>query len=880
MIPAFWILQPRKPYLGLFCLLAIFLDTQILAQDPKLDFFESKIRPVLVERCYECHSSQTKAGELGGKLRLDSSPAIARGGSLGPAILAGKPAESLLLKAIEYNDSGFQMPPDGKLSDQQIADFRQWIADGAIDPRKEDTPAPTDPGTDIAKKSASHWAYQPLQVPPDVPSIGDLGPNSDSIDRSIAHKLASKGLSYSPQADRRTLVRRLYNDLLGLPPTYSELEQSIQNPSDDWYVQLVDSLLQSPHFGERMARRWMDVARYADNKGYVFQEDREYPNAYKYRDWLIRSFNNDLPYNDFLRHQLNADRLDPENKAGNLDAMGMLTLGRRFLNNPHDIADDRIDLITRGLMGVTAACARCHDHKFDPVSMADYYSLHGAMLGSNEPGGEPSSMRLVDKPDQSPTKILLRGNPGNPGPEVPRRFFGFLASHVPVEMKTGSGRLELTEAIVDPKNPLTARVYVNRLWGWIFGIPLVDTPSDFGIRCDPPTQQFVLDSLAWDFTQQGWSTKKLIRRMVLSRTYKQQSFHREDAFAIDPENRLLWRAQRKRMDFESLRDALLLATGQLDPAIGGPSVKITEAPFPKRRTVYAYIDRQNLPQLFRTFDLASPDAHAPIRPQTTVPQQGLVLMNSEMVLSMLGSIGQQTSALGTDAGIDALFTRILARPPAPSEKQWLLEVLQSTQDSAPDLPESRWSYGTANFNPESGQIENFQALPRFHKKRWQGNSDELPDPQIDWAFLSSTGGHPGGRLDQSVVRRWTAKESADLRIRGLVRHPAEQGNGVRVSIILRGKEKLGQWTVLHDSSPTHLDAIHVEPGDTIDFVTDSNSDANSDTFEWKVRILPPDENRSKGNSERDFRGDLAKPLGLWEQAAQTLLLTNEFCFID
>jgi hypothetical protein len=447
-------------------------------------------------------------------------------------------------------------------------------------------------------------------------------------------------------------------------------------------------------------------------------------------------------------------------------------------------------------------------------------------------------------------------------------------------MGTGSGRLEMAEAIVDPKNPLTARVYVNRLWGWLFGVPLVDTPSDFGVRCEVPVQQVVLDSLAWDFIQQGWSTKQLMRRMVLSRAYRQQSYHREDAFAIDPENRLWWRAQRKRMDFESLRDALLLATGQLDPAVGGPSVKITEAPFPKRRTVYAYIDRQNLPQLFRTFDFASPDAHVPTRPQTTVPQQGLVLMNSDLVLSMLGAVGQQAEGLGSDAGIEALFQRVLARSPSPQEKAWMLEVLQATGDQAPDLPESRWTYGTATWDPETGSVVGFKPLPRFHQKRWQGMQDELPDPALDWAFLSSTGGHPGRQLDQTVVRRWTAKESLDLRIRGLVRHPAEKGNGVRATIVLREKEKIGQWTVLNTSSPTHADDIHLEPGETIDFVTDSNSDADSDSFEWKVRIVSTDETRSRGNSERDFRGDRSVPLGVWEQAAQLLLLTNEFCFID
>ncbi len=865
---------------ALRCMICCCLASPVLAQDPKLDFFESKIRPILVEHCYECHSGTTKPGELGGRLRLDSSAAIRRGGTLGPALLEGKPAESLLVKAIEYTDSAFQMPPDGKLSELQIADLKQWIADGAIDPRQEDPSMVPEPTLDKAQQAASHWAYQPLVAPADIPVVGDLGPTSDPIDRSIGLKLAERGLGFSAEADRRTLVRRVYNDLLGLPPTFSEIEQVATNTSEDWYVQLVDQLLQSPHFGERMARRWMDVARYADNKGYVFQEDREYPHAYKYRDWLIRSFNADMPYNQFLRYQLIADRLDPENQNAQLDAMGMLTLGRRFLNNPHDIADDRIDLITRGLMGVTASCARCHDHKFDPVSMADYYSLHGAMLGSVEPGGEPSAMRMVDKPDQGPTKIFLRGNPGNPGPDVPRRFFGFLASHVPIEMGTGSGRLEMAEAIVDPKNPLTARVYVNRLWGWLFGVPLVDTPSDFGVRCEVPVQQVVLDSLAWDFIQQGWSTKQLVRRMVLSRAYRQQSYHREDAFAIDPENRLWWRAQRKRMDFESLRDALLLATGQLDPAVGGPSVKITESPFPKRRTVYAYIDRQNLPQLFRTFDFASPDAHVPTRPQTTVPQQGLVLMNSDLVLSMLGAVGQQAEGLGSDAGIDALFHRVLARSPSPQEKAWMLEILQATGDQGPDLPESRWTYGTATWDPETGAVVGFKPLPRFHQKRWQGMQDELPDPGLDWAFLSSTGGHPGRQLDQTVVRRWTAKESLDLRIRGLVRHPAEKGNGVRATIVVREKEKIGQWTVLNTSSPTHADDIHLEPGETIDFVTDSNSDADSDSFEWKVRIVSTDETRSRGNSERDFRGDRSVPLGVWEQAAQLLLLTNEFCFID
>jgi hypothetical protein len=850
-----------------------------VGQDPKIDFFESKIRPILVEKCYECHSA--KSSDLGGNLRLDAPGLMRRGGTMGPALAVGTADQSLLIRAVEYNDTGLQMPPDGKLTQEQIDDLKKWIGDGAIDPRPELEEAPSaSMKLNPQLLSATHWAYQPLAEPSIPAPSGDLSTESDPIDRIVMAKLASHGLSLATEADRRTLVRRLYYDLLGIPPTLGQIQSVEADASPDWYTKLVDGLLQSPHFGERMARRWMDVTRYADNKGYVFVENREYPHAYRYRDWLIRSFNNDLPYDQFVRFQLIGDRLDPQNAEGHLDAMGMLTLGRRFLNNVHDIADDRIDVITRGLLGVTAACARCHDHKFDPVSMADYYSLHAALLGSEEPGGDPSPMRLVDKENQGPTRLLLRGSPGNPGPEVPRRFIAFLTPTNAVEMKTGSGRLEMAEAIVDAKNPLTSRVYVNRIWGWIFGVPLVDTPSDFGVRCEPPVHQGVLDSLAWDFQKQGWSTKQLIRRIVVSRVYRQKSDHRPEAYALDPENRWLWRSQRKRMDFESLRDALLAATGQLDRAVGGTSVNITEPPFPKRRTLYAYIDRQNLPQIFRSFDFASPDSHVPVRPQTTVPQQGLVLMNSDLLQSMLVDIAGRASERGGEAGIEYLFEEILARKCNPQEREWFTALIAANDRSLPDSPQNQWSYGVATYSPETGQIERFRLLPRFVNGRWQGTKDELPDPELDWALLNSTGGHPGARLDQVVVRRWTAFAPATLRIRGNLKHPAEPGNGVRASVVVRGVEKVGEWTVHHGSMETNIDEIVVAPGDTIDFVTDSLGDANSDTFEWKVRLVSNGEGTYKANSERHFSAIQPVTLSPWEQAAQALLLTNEFCFID
>lgn len=849
--------------------------------DPqKVDFFETKIRPVLVEKCYECHSGETPAGELGGKLRVDSAAGLKRGGTMGPALEVGKSGASLLIRVMEYTDASLQMPPDGKLSEETIADFRRWIDEGAVDPRLEQGGPVVDPAMEIARQTQQHWAYRPLVDPPIILGVAGVSDSGDLVDRSIGQKLQEKGLGFSPEADRRTLVRRLYYDLLGLVPTYEEIKQVEGDVGSDWYERLVDRLLESPHYGERMARRWMDVVRYADNKGYVFQEDREYKHAYRYRNWLIRSFNDDLPYDQFVRYQLIADRLDPQNEGGHLDAMGMLTLGRRFLNNPHDVADDRIDVVTRGLMGVTAACARCHDHKFDPVSMADYYSLHGAFLGSEEPGGDPSPMRMVDKGAQGGTRILLRGNPGNPGPEVPRRFFGFLNPGAPVEMKTGSGRLEMAEAITDGRNPLTSRVVVNRMWGWIFGVPLVDTPSDFGLRCSAPAQQVVLDALSKDLVDRGWSIKGLVRRMVLTMAYRQESYHREGAFAIDPENRLWWRAQRKRMDFESLRDSLLMATGQLDRAIGGESVVIHAAPFPKRRTVYAYIDRQNLPQLFRSFDFASPDAHAPSRSQTTVPQQGLVLMNSDFVQAMLPSLAKESSELGMEGGVELLFRRILGRDSTESERGMLRELIEANDTRLPELPENQWSYGVAKLDPQSGRVEGFRRLPRFHENRWQGMKDALPDDQLDWAFLSNLGGHPGRGDDLAVVRRWTSLGSGELRVRGMLKHAAEQGNGVRGTVVIRGEQKVGQWEVHHGESVTNIDGVQVQAGDTIDFVVDCLGDTNSDSFEWKVRIVSSDEQQVRSSSERGFSGEQPVPLTAWEQAVQALLLTNEFCFID
>ncbi|HZY84391.1 MAG TPA: DUF1549 and DUF1553 domain-containing protein, partial [Gemmataceae bacterium] len=440
------------------------------------------------------------------------------------------------------------------------------------------------------------------------------------------------------------------------------------------------------------------VARYADTKGYVFTDERRFPYAYTYRDYVIRAFNDDLPYDQFVVQQLAADQLPLGNDPRPLAAMGYLTLGRRFLNNTHDIIDDRIDVTMRGLQGLTVACARCHDHKFDPIPSRDYYSLYGVFASSVEPkelpllgtpertaelavfeaeltkrkaavekyreqhkdelakgnrkfrdglralqkkveqwqvtgpGAPPRAMVLNDAPSPVEPHVLLRGNPRNHGPAVPRQFLEVVAGEKRRPFTKGSGRLELARAIASADNPLTARVLVNRVWQHHFGQGLVRTPSDFGTRGEPPTHPELLDWLAATFVEEGWSVKKLHRLILLSSTYRQAGGGNERAVQADPENRLLARMNRQRLDFEAMRDGLLAVAGRLDAARGGAAVDLTRAPFTTRRSVYGFIDRQNLPGLFRTFDFASPDSSTAQRYTTTVPQQALFLMNSPFVV--------------------------------------------------------------------------------------------------------------------------------------------------------------------------------------------------------------------------------------------------------
>ncbi len=724
--------------------------------DPRtVEFFESKVRPILAENCYSCHGEKKQMASL----RLDDRQAILDGGDGGPALVPGDPAKSKIIAVVNYASEP-KMPPKAKLKDHEIAALTAWVT------MKAPWPAAAAP-RDTAKPATAHWAFKPVVQTP-LPVVRDAARVATPVDAFWLAKLDAVGLLPSAPAAKSALLRRVTFDLIGLPPTPNELAAFLADESPEAYSRVVERLLASPHYGERWGRHWLDVARYADSKGYVFTEERRFPYAYTYRDYVVEAFNGDKPYDRFVVEQIAADQLQLDDKKA-LAAMGFLTLGRRFLNNVHDIADDRIDVVTRGFLGLTVVCARCHDHKFDPIPIKDYYSLHGvfvssiepkelpliaepkqtaataafeaelakreaavnafrqtkreqlataqriaALLGAdaiaavavpvavtalkpgkfdrlmnrlernrlgelvkkvesykaNSPAAPPRAMVLADAPKPTDPHVFLRGNPANRGPDVPRQFLEVLAGPARKPFQHGSGRLDLARAIADPANPLTARVFVNRVWMHHFGKGLVDTPSDFGVRTGPPTHPELLDWLAAEFVRRGWSVKELQRLIVLSSAYCQASDDRPDALAKDPENRLVWKFSRRRLDLEALRDGLLAVSGRLDPAVGGPAVDIAAGVGVPRRTLYGFVDRQNLPGLFRTFDFASPDTHAPQRYTTTVPQQALFLLNSPFAVEQAKSLAARPEVAAVsrpELRIDVLHRLLYARPAKDEE---------------------------------------------------------------------------------------------------------------------------------------------------------------------------------------------------------------------
>jgi len=862
-----------------------------------VEFFETHIRPVLAEKCYECHSAKSKV--LQGGLRLDTAELTRAGGDSGPAVVPQQPDESLLLSALRYESN--EMPPSGKLPDAVIQDFEKWIALGAPDPRVETTQPEGSPDAPLeaSPDPRQHWAFrQPQQTSP--PPVKNEVAARSNLDRYVLARLDAANLRPSPPAAPRTLLRRLYYDLIGLPPTEAELTEFAADPTDSRYEAAVDRLLASPRFGERWARHWLDVARYADTKGYVFQEDRNYAKAYTYRDWVIASFNSDRPFDRFVVAQLAADQIDDPTCAA---ATGFLTLGRRFLNSQQEIINDRIDVVTRGLMGLTVACARCHDHKYDPISAADYYAMYGVFASSQETPREDAPPLLADSATPVDPVIFLRGNAGSPGPKVDRRFLTILsADGKPQPFQHGSGRREMAEAIASRNNPLTARVWVNRVWGHLLGAPLVATPSDFGVRGTPPINPELLDWLACELMDDGWSTKRLIRRVVLSSTYRQASDVRPECVAVDADNHLLWRANCRRLDLEEMRDTLLVVAGRLDETMGGPSVSLTDAPFSTRRAVYGFIERQNLPAFFRTFDFANPNTHTPERPLTTSPQQALFLLNSPYVFEQAMHLAARSASQGVPGveskmnpqqsassaaadrvrRINRMYQFTLGRDAGAEELADALEFVDRGEPprSIKIINQLAWQFGWGMLDETSAKVQ-FQAMPRFTGSTWQGGP-ALPDAALGWAMLNANGGHPGDAAHQTI-RRWTAPAAGMLHIEGVLSHMSEVGDGVRGRIVASRGGVVGAWDVFHADVATAPPQIAVEAGDTIDFVTDCRAGVDYDNFNWTVtmRLTPSGGDPMQlWDSVGGFHGPLVPPLSRWDQLAQVLMMSNEFMFVD
>lgn len=862
----------------------------------QVDFFETKIRPLLIEKCYECHSRES--GESAGELLLDSAAAVARGGVHGPALLANKPDRSLLLKAVSYSDPKLQMPPDGKLDAEEIEDLRRWIAMGAPDPRVEASGEPEKAASPIDRDPQTHWAFRsPKRLTGITPSNES---SRDAIDAVARVAAEDASLKVNSEASKETLVRRLYFDLTGLPPSQAAIDRFVKSDRPDAYMRLVDSLLAAPAFGERFGRHWMDVSRYADTLGYATAgKTRRHTGSQRFRDWAIKAFATDMPYDEMLRHQLAGDRTDPENKAGNLDAMGFITLGRKFLN-PLDTIDDRVDVISRGLLGMTVACARCHDHKFDPIPTADYYSLAGIIFSSDQPKDGASPLMLVDKPNPIDSPILIRGQVGNRGPIAPRQFLTSLRKADEPRFTDGSGRWELAQRITAPDNPLTARVMVNRIWTHLIGKSLVDSPSDFGFRTQPPDVPEVLDELAAEFATH-WSVKRIVQRIVMTRIYRQSSAISDEAMSSDPDNGFLARANRRRRDFESLRDGLLCVAGALDRSLGGEPVEITlDTPSP-RRSIYAMIDRQNLPALFRTFDFASPDTHSPGRYFTTVPQQSLFLLNNRQIHDLASrtakavreDVAVKAATVKDNAAEDVaalareVFRRVLSREPSEQERNVAAEFLRLPSQKPAETIDSRsmWTYGTATISEDGNSLRDFKPFGVFKDSRWQPGSEFPSGGAMGHAYLGKESGHTPSDLHTAVVRRFTAPIDGRVSIRGTMGHRQKEGDGFVASIWVAGR-RIFRGTQKSNNRPYGPLSGQLKKGQTVDLVALPGESSSFDTFYWnaRIRLLGSDKRVAQSDSVKHFSGpfnvEAVRPLDRLAQLAQTLMMSNEFAFVD
>ncbi|MGV3604800.1 MAG: PSD1 and planctomycete cytochrome C domain-containing protein [Planctomycetaceae bacterium] len=696
----------------------------------QLQFFENKVRPILVTHCQKCHGEEKQ----GGSLRLDSYASAMSGGDSGPAIMPHKPEASLLLEAVNYKS--LEMPPSGKLSPEDIQTLTDWVAQGAAWPGAESATAIRKKTFEVTPEDRQHWSFQPLR-PVSLPAGNASGSSAQTpIDTFVQQRLKEKGLTSSPPASKRNLLRRAFYDVVGLPPTAEEIEAFEADASPDALERIVDQLLASPRYGERWGRHWLDVVRFAQTNGY--ERDGEKQNAWRYRDYVIAAFNKDKPYNQFLLEQLAGDEL-PEVTDETLTATGFFRLGV-WDDEPDDkkqsLADELDDIVSTtgsSMLGLTLGCSRCHDHKFDPISQEDYYSFtaffanitpygkEAETIQIDLPSGQGKTLGLKEKGGGPPkSHILIRGSAATPGKEVQPRFVDVLSSSPealypvlpeqagdfhPEGRKTLGRRTILAQWLTSPANPLPARVIVNRIWQQHFGRGIVPTPSDFGKVGQPPSHRELLDYLANDFIQNDWQIKRLHRQIMTSAVYQQasQADQQPTAVAIDPDNTLLWRQNLRRLEAESIRDSALFVSGSIHYAMGGVGVypklsaevlasqsrpgdgwnNNTSEGEQSRRSVYIFVKRTLGVPLLDTFDSASADTPTPKRNTTTVAPQSLIMLNSDFYEQQARHLADRILQEGDAPSsllLDRAFRMVLTRLPTEKEKTIALGYLAQQQE--------------------------------------------------------------------------------------------------------------------------------------------------------------------------------------------------------
>lgn len=1078
----------------------------------QIEFFEKQVRPILAESCYDCHGSHRHENGL----RLDSREAVIRGSDYSKVIELGNPNASKLIKSIRHEPGVEAMPKKAdKLSSQQIAVLEKWIAQGAPWPKGEVV-------ADHKESWKEHWSFQ-VVTKPEVPKAGKLQADiQNPIDSFVAEKLEAAELNFAPKANSEELFRRVYLNLIGLLPSFEEVQKFKQNPSQEALNSTIDQLLASPAYGERWARQWLDVVRYSDTMGYqAGGTDIRYPHAYTYRDWVIEAFNKDMPYDQFIRMQLAADKvhgMPQEQDAGHKDlaALGMLTVGDRFLGDRLLQNDDRIDVITRGILGLSVSCARCHDHKYDPISAQDYYALYSVFNSSEQPpklpvigyasdtkaretfekenatieadilkfksdifqdfldpakvvnyltyvrdsanfqgesfraeaakrklrdriaaryrdmikasalkekphpiftiwkafselpdkefaqkaqatkeallkdpskthpllleelkknptpqsfanvsqwyaewltkmanlstpptgawkdlaetlkklpnnslvltvndmpnffttkdrlahtqlnnkilkleldsaGAPQRAMVMLDRATPADVRVMIRGNPGRQGAPAPRAFLSALGGQ---KFQDGSGRLELANAMVDPKNPFTARVFVNRVWFLHFGRPIVGNTSDFGVQTPAPEQLQLLNYLSSYFMENGWSVKKLHRLILASRTYQQSTLTTPEKDLKDPEYLLMSRFARQRIDYETLRDTTLQVSGDLDAnKRGGRSVPYANPEADSRRSVYMFVDRYEQPTVPAMFDFANPDSHSPQRFNTTVPQQTLFLMNSpymkkrsDHVLKVKPEI---TSTSTPEKSITSLYHKILLRDPKPEELRLATQFLQDAPNL--EIHPFKWEYGSLQVQKTG--TENQFTIGEFTRFAHQFVKDKnptwapapkIPDPKFGYIFWSAQTSHPGNS-EKAVAIRWQAPMDGEYSVKGNLKLHSDKGDGIRGFILGPHNHILVNQLVKPATTSEMLTTLHLKKGEILSFVVHCEINSNHDGFHWQPSIYLKNTQGSDElitSSQRDFCGPSGWPLnreksqtGL-SQLAQVLLMSNEFQFID